>query len=60
MMGEKKVVADFGCGDAALALAVGDQHTVHSFDLFKANDRVVQCGIIIINNIIRVMMINND
>ncbi|KAL1505823.1 hypothetical protein ABEB36_005295 [Hypothenemus hampei] len=35
------VIVDFGCGDANLAKTV--QHTVHSFDLIAANDRVTAC-----------------
>lgn len=35
-------VADFGCGDATLAVRVPQQ--VHSFDLVAANERVVACN----------------
>jgi ribosomal RNA-processing protein 8 len=37
------VVADFGCGDARLAEALGAHATVHSFDLVAANARVTAC-----------------
>lgn len=36
------VVADFGCGEARLSVDA-PQTTVHSFDLFAANERVVAC-----------------
>eukprot|EP01134_Creolimax_fragrantissima_P000969 CFRG0969T1 len=39
------VVGDFGCGDAALASAVGKTHIVHSFDLVAANSTVTACDI---------------
>lgn len=35
------IIADFGCGEAMLANSV--PHTVHSFDLVAANDRVTAC-----------------
>ena len=35
----KHVIADLGCGDAKIAAAV--QNTVHSFDLIKHNERLV-------------------
>eukprot|EP00769_Ergobibamus_cyprinoides_P000936 gnl/Ergobibamus_cyprinoides/1944.p1 GENE.gnl/Ergobibamus_cyprinoides/1944~~gnl/Ergobibamus_cyprinoides/1944.p1 ORF type:complete len:198 (+),score=21.14 gnl/Ergobibamus_cyprinoides/1944:180-773(+) len=38
-------VADFGCGDARLALEAPARHTVHSFDLVSRNERVVACNI---------------
>jgi SAM-dependent methyltransferase len=34
------VVADLGCGDAAIAAALGATHTVHSFDFYPVNERV--------------------
>jgi hypothetical protein len=37
------VIGDFGCGEAKLAEAVSDRHTVHSFDHVAANDNVVAC-----------------
>lgn len=37
------VIGDFGCGEAKLAEAVSDRHTVHSFDHLAANDAVVAC-----------------
>ena len=37
------VIGDFGCGEAKLAEAVGDRHTVHSFDHVAVNDDVVAC-----------------
>jgi ribosomal RNA-processing protein 8 len=39
------VVADMGCGEAMLALAVTPKHRVHSFDLVAANDRITACDI---------------
>jgi ribosomal RNA-processing protein 8 len=39
------VIADCGCGEAELALHLGDEHIVHSFDLVAANDRVVAADI---------------
>jgi len=41
----KNVVADMGCGDARLAVEVGGQHVVHSFDLVSTNQRVTACNI---------------
>lgn len=38
------VVADMGCGDAKIALALSTLATVHSFDLVAANDRVTACN----------------
>src|SRR5260370_6598235 len=35
------VIGDFGCGEAKLAEAVGDRHTVHSFDHVAVNENVV-------------------
>jgi hypothetical protein len=37
------VIGDFGCGEAGLAAAVSDRHTVHSFDHVAANGGVVAC-----------------
>jgi hypothetical protein len=37
------VIGDFGCGEAGLAAAVSDRHTVHSFDHVAANEDVVAC-----------------
>jgi hypothetical protein len=36
-------IGDFGCGEAKLAEAVADRHTVHSFDHVAVNDKVVAC-----------------
>ena len=36
---------DFGCGEAKLAEAVSDLHTVHSFDHVAVNDGVVACDL---------------
>jgi hypothetical protein len=38
-----KVIADFGCGEAKVAEALSDIHTVHSFDHVSINDNVVAC-----------------
>ena len=37
------VIADFGAGEAQLATALGDRHTVHSFDHVAIDDRVTAC-----------------
>ncbi len=37
------VIGDFGCGEAKLAEALADRHTVHSFDYLAANDDVTAC-----------------
>src|SRR5262249_888201 len=37
------VIGDFGCGEAKLAEAVSDRHTVHSFDHVAINEDVVAC-----------------
>jgi superfamily II DNA or RNA helicase len=37
------VIGDFGCGEAKLAEAVSDRHTVHSFDHVAINNNVVAC-----------------
>ncbi len=36
-------IGDFGCGEALLAQAVSDRHTVYSFDHVAVNDDVVGC-----------------
>jgi superfamily II DNA or RNA helicase len=36
-------IADFGCGEAKLAEAVSDRHTVYSFDHIAINNNVVAC-----------------
>jgi superfamily II DNA or RNA helicase len=37
------VIGDFGCGEAVLAHALSDHHTVHSFDHVAINENVVAC-----------------
>ncbi len=37
------VIGDFGCGEAKLAEALADRHTLHSFDHVAVNDAVVAC-----------------
>jgi hypothetical protein len=37
------VIGDFGCGEAKLAEAVSDRHTVYSFDHLAINNNVVAC-----------------
>lgn len=37
------VIGDFGCGEAKLAEAVKDRHTVYSFDHVAVNDDVTAC-----------------
>jgi hypothetical protein len=37
------VIGDFGCGEAKLAEAVSDRHTVYSFDHIAINNNVVAC-----------------
>jgi ubiquinone/menaquinone biosynthesis C-methylase UbiE len=39
------VIGDFGCGEAKLAEAVADRHTVHNFDHVAGNDDVVACDL---------------
>lgn len=39
------VIGDFGCGEAKVAEALADRHTVHSFDYVAANDEVVACDV---------------
>jgi hypothetical protein len=36
-------IGDFGCGEAKLAEAVSDRHTVYSFDHIAINNNVVAC-----------------
>jgi hypothetical protein len=37
------VIGDFGCGEAKLADALSERHTVHSFDHVAVNDDVIAC-----------------
>ena len=39
------VIGDFGCGEAKLAEAVFDRHTVHSFDHVAIDENVVACDL---------------
>ncbi len=39
------VIGDFGCGEAMLAVALSDRHTVCSFDHIAINQDVVECDI---------------
>jgi Hypothetical methyltransferase/Probable Zinc-ribbon domain/Type III restriction enzyme, res subunit len=39
------VVGDFGCGEALIAKALVDKHTVYSFDFIAINDSVIECDI---------------
>jgi hypothetical protein len=39
------VIADFGCGDAAIARCAELDCVVHSFDLVAKNDYVTACDI---------------
>lgn len=39
---EGYVIADFGCGEALVAKAVSDLHTVHSFDHVAIDDSVIE------------------
>jgi hypothetical protein len=36
-------IGDFGCGEAKLAEAVSDRHTVYSFDHIAINNNVIAC-----------------
>ena len=36
-------IGDFGCGEALLEEAIGDRHTVYSFDHVAINDGVIAC-----------------
>ena len=38
-----KVIGDFGCGEALLAQAVSDRHTVYSIDHIAINEHVIAC-----------------
>ncbi|KAI8050889.1 methyltransferase-domain-containing protein, partial [Syncephalis plumigaleata] len=42
---EPLTVADMGCGEAMLALRVGQAHRIHSFDLVAGNERITACDI---------------
>ncbi|KAJ2741180.1 25S rRNA (adenine645-N1)-methyltransferase [Coemansia sp. BCRC 34301] len=44
-MPKRLVVADLGCGAARLSATVGQQHTVHSFDLVAYNELITPCNI---------------
>ncbi len=37
------IIGDFGSGEAKLADALSERHTVHSFDHVAANDDVIAC-----------------
>ncbi|MFB2898623.1 zinc-ribbon domain-containing protein [Aerosakkonemataceae cyanobacterium BLCC-F50] len=37
------VIGDFGCGEAKLAEAISDRHTVYSFDHIAINNNVIAC-----------------
>ena len=39
---ERYVVADFGCGEALVAKAISDRHTVHSFDHVAIDESVIE------------------
>lgn len=39
------VVADFGCGEALIAKALVDRHTIHSFDFIAINNSVIECDV---------------
>ncbi|MBV9452551.1 MAG: methyltransferase domain-containing protein [Rubrobacter sp.] len=40
------VIGDFGCGEAKLAEAVSDRHTIYSFDHVAINDDVIACDMV--------------
>lgn len=40
----RRVVADFGCGEARLGEELQSKHLVHSFDLVAVNDRIKACN----------------
>ena len=40
-------ISDFGCGEAKLAEAVSDRHTVYSFDHIAINDKAIACDALI-------------
>ncbi len=42
---EGLVIGDFGCGEAQIAKALADRHTVHSFDHVAISDVVQACDI---------------
>lgn len=37
------IIGDFGCGEAKLAEAISDRHTVYSFDHIAINNNVIAC-----------------
>lgn len=43
--GNAHAIGEFGCGEAKIAEAVADRHTVYSFDHVAINDDVVACDI---------------
>lgn len=43
--GHNYKIGDFGCGEAKLAEAVSDIHTIHSFDHIAINSNVTACDI---------------
>jgi len=40
-----QVIGDFGCGEACLAQAVSDRHTIYSIDHVAINEEVIACDI---------------
>ncbi|HEU5376627.1 MAG TPA: zinc-ribbon domain-containing protein [Ktedonobacteraceae bacterium] len=38
-----KTIGDFGCGEALLAQAISDRHTVYSFDHVAIDEKVIAC-----------------
>ena len=40
------VIGDFGCGEAKLAEAVSDRHTIQSFDHVAVNENVIACDMV--------------
>ncbi|XWK90534.1 MAG: helicase-related protein [Phormidium sp.] len=38
------VIGDFGCGEAKLAEAISDRHTVYNFDHIAINNNVIACN----------------
>ena len=42
---ERYVIADMGCGEAKVAEALQNRHTIHSFDHVAINEGVIACDI---------------
>ncbi|VDP94449.1 unnamed protein product [Echinostoma caproni] len=50
--GRKIRIADMGCGDARLAMALGEEKKVYSFDLVAVNSRVTACDMAHVSHVL--------